>query len=144
LKIVSLEEKTDSAVEMKNYIIVRLKIKESIKSLEKYRKLLENVFKNLGIEEKQVTVQYEGYISKNMTADEKEDMARSLIKELQGEIAFDYWQENSYTVYAYTGLIDEYIESAGCKINIQIAMTYDEQTEKTKIYLATPIINQDW
>lgn len=79
-----------------------------------------------------------------MSGEEKENMARILVKELQGEIAFDYWQGDSYTVYAYTGLIDEYIEFVGCKINIQIAFTYDEQTDKTRIYLASPIINQDW
>lgn len=144
LKIVSLEQEVDSIIKMKHYIIVRLKIKESIKSIEKYRKLLESSFKELGIEEKQVTVQYEGYVPKKMTIEDKEDMARLLVKELQGEIAFDYQQKDTYTVYAYTGLIDEYIETVGCKINIQIAMTYDEQAEKTRIYLATPIINQDW
>ena len=79
-----------------------------------------------------------------MTNENKEEMARQMVKELQGEIAFDYWQNDTYTVYAYTGMIDEYIETAGCKINIQIAMTYDEQTEKTKIYLASPILNQEW
>ena len=37
----------------------------------------------------------------------------------------------------YTGLIDEYIETVGCRINIQIAATYDEVADKTRIYLAT-------
>lgn len=145
LKVVSLEQDTDESVKLKNYVIVRLKIKDSIQSLEKYRKLLDNAFEELGIKQKQVTMQYEGYISDFMSKEDKEDMARRLVEELQGEIAYDYWQDDTvYTVYAYTGLIDEYIETAGCKINIQIAMTYDNQTEKTKIYLATPIINQDW
>ena len=144
LKIVSMEQEVDSAIKLKHYIIVRLRIKDSIQSLEKYRKLLDDAFEKLGIKQKQVTVQYEGYITKQMTKENKEETARQLVKELQGEIAFDYWQNDTYTVYAYTGLIDEYIESAGCKINIQIAMTYDTQTEKTKIYLASPIINQDW
>lgn len=144
LKIVSLEQADDSGVQMKHYIVARLKIKESIKSSEKYRKLLEDAFKGLGIDKKQITVQYEGCVQGLMSGEEKENMARILVKELQGEIAFDYWQGDSYTVYAYTGLIDEYIESVGCKINIQIAFTYDEQTDKTRIYLASPIINQDW
>lgn len=144
IKVVSIEQKVDSAVKLKHYIIVRLRIKESIQSLERYRKLLDNAFKGLGIDQKQVTVQYEGYISRAMTNENKEEMARQIVKELQGEIAFDYWQNDTYTVYAYTGMIDEYIETAGCKINIQIAMTYDEQTEKTKIYLASPILNQEW
>lgn len=144
LKIVSLEQEADSAVKTKHYIIVRLKIKDSIQSLDKFRNLLEKAFDELDVEHKQITMQYEGYISKLMNRDEQMDMANELINELQGEIAFDYWQDDNYSVYAYTGMIDEYIETAGCKINLQIAMTYDDETEKTKIYLATPIINQDW
>jgi len=144
LKVVSLVQDIDSEVKMKHYVIARLKIKESIKSLEKYRELLENAFDKLGIDKKQVTVQYEGYITGLMTKESKEAMARQLVNELKGEIAFEYWQNDNYTVYAYTGLIDEFIESAGCKINIQIAMSNDENSKKTKIYLASPIINSGW
>ncbi|CUH91723.1 YwmB family TATA-box binding protein [Herbinix luporum] len=144
LKIVSLEQENESAIKMKHYIVVRLNIKESIRSIEKYRKLLEETLKELGIKQKQVTLQYEGSVPGIMPIEDKKDMARLLVKELQGEIAFDYQQSDSYTIYAYTGLIDEYVEAAGCKINIQIAMTYDEQLDKTRIYFATPIINQGW
>jgi hypothetical protein len=144
LKIVSVEQEVDNIIKMKHYIVVRLNIKESIKSIEKYRKLIEESMDELGIEQRSVTVLYEGIVMGSMTREDKEEMASLLVKELQGEMAFDYQQGESYTVYAYTGLIDEYIETVGCKINIQIAMTYDEQSENTKIYLATPIINQGW
>jgi hypothetical protein len=30
------------------------------------------------------------------------------------------------------------------KVNIQIAMTYNELTNKTKVTMATPILNQSW
>ncbi|TAH67736.1 MAG: hypothetical protein EWM47_08850 [Anaerolineaceae bacterium] len=144
LKIVSIQEDNDLAIKMKHYIVVRLNIKESIKSIEKYRKLIEGSLDELGIANRQVNVLYEGIVDGFMSKKEKEDMASLLVKELQGEVAFDYQQGESYTVYAYTGLIKEYIETVGCKINIQIAMTYDEQSENTRIYLATPIINQSW
>lgn len=144
IKIASLKQEADSAVTMKHFIVTRLKIKDYVKSADKYRKLLESAYKELKLKENQLTVQYEGSVRGSMPVEDKEDMARLLVKELQGEVAFDYQQGDSYTLYAYTGLIDEYIESAGCKINIQIAITYDEETDKTRIYLATPIINQDW
>lgn len=144
LSIVSLEQEVDAVIKMKHFIVVKLNIKESIKSIEKYRQMIEIALDGLGIEERQVTVMYEGIVLGLMPMKDKEEMASLLVKELQGEVAFDYQQGESYTVYAYTGLIDEYIETVGCKINIQIAMTYDEQSEKTKIYLASPIINQGW
>lgn len=144
LKIVSMGQEIDSAVKIKHYIVVRLKIKESISSIERYRKLLEESLDKLGIGQRQVTVLYEGFALGLMDKAEKEHMASLIVKELQGEVAFDYQQGDGYTVYAYTGLIDEYIETVGYKINIQIAMTYDEQSDRTKVYLATPIINQGW
>lgn len=143
LKVVSLEQE-DSAITMKHYIVVRLNVKDSVKSIEKYRELIEDALKELSIKQQQVTLQYEGSVTGVMSMEDKEEMAQLLVKELQGEIVFNHRQGESYTVYAYTGLIDEYIESVGCKINIQVAMTYDEQLDKTRIYLATPIINQGW
>lgn len=144
LKLVSMEEEIDSTITMKHYIVVRLNIKESIKSIENYRKLIEDSLQELDIKQKQVTVQYEGSVPGLMPMKDREEMALLMVNELQGEIVFNYQQGESYTVYAYTGLINEYIESVGCKINIQVAMTYDEELDKTQIYLATPIINQGW
>lgn len=144
IKIVSIQEEIASEAKIKHYIVVRLTIKESIKSMEKYRKLLEKSLDELKIPDRQVTVLYEGMVDGLMSKADKEKMARGLVKDLQGEVAFDYQQGASYTVYAYTGLIDEYIETVGCKINIQIAMTHDELAKKTRIYLATPIINESW
>ena len=144
IKVVSVEQEVDSAITMKHYIVVKLNIKESIKSMKKYRKLVEDALQELEIAQKQVTVQYEGSVAGKMSIKDKEEMSQLLVKELQGEIIFNHQQGEGHTVYAYTGLIDEYIESVGCKINIQIAITYDEQSDRTRIYLASPIINQSW
>jgi hypothetical protein len=144
LKIISIEEEVDSAIKMKHYVVVRLKIKDSIKSIEKYRRMIEDSLDDLEIVNRQVNVMYEGIMDGLVSKNNKEDIADLLVKELQGEIAFDYQQGESYTVYAYTGLINEYVETIGCKINIQIAMAYDEETDKTRVYLATPILNDSW
>ena len=49
-----------------------------------------------------------------------------------------------YTVYAYTGLINDYVKSEGNKINVNIAFNYNEKKNKTNLYVATPILNQDY
>lgn len=144
LKVVSLEQKEGAAIRMRHYIIVRLNIRDSIQSMDKYRKKLSDSFDEIGVEKKQVTLQYEGSFNGMLSSDEKERIAGLLVDELQGEIAIEHDEEGMYTVYAYTGLINEYILSLGSKINIQIAVTYDEQAGKTRVYLATPILNQSW
>ena len=144
LKVISLEQKKDSAIKMKHYIVVKLDIRDSIHSIDKYRKLLEDALEDLGVDEKQLTLQYEGSFSGMLSRAEKDRISELMVSELDGEVAIKYEEDNLYTVYAYTGLINEYIISLGSKVNIQIAITYDEQVGKTVICLASPILNQSW
>lgn len=144
LKVISIEQEKDSAIKIKHYIVIRLNIRDSIQSIDKYRKILEDSLDELGIENKQTTLQYEGSFNGMLSVEEKDRISGLLVDELQGTVALKYNENGLYTVYAYTGLINEYIVSMGSKVNIQVAVTYDEQAEKTKVYLATPILNQSW
>ncbi len=144
LKVVSMEQENASETIMKHYIVIKLDIRDSIQSIDKYRKLLENALGDLGVEKKQLTLQYEGSFSGRLSTAEKDRISDLMIHELEGEPAMKYAEDDLYTVYAYTGLINEYIMTMGSKINIQIAINYDEEAGKTMIYLASPILNQNW
>ena len=132
------------SVDQKHYIIVRLSIQEGIAGIDKYKKTLENAFKNLEVKDMQVTLKYEGNQEGDLTSEQKHEMAQLLVDELQGEIALEYDEGDMYTVYAYTGMLKEYITSMDTKINIQIAISYNEVSNKTRITLATPIISDSW
>lgn len=144
LKVISLEQEEEAVTKIKHYLVIRLNIRDSIQSIDKYRNILEEALDELGVENKQITLQYEGSFSGMLTTDEKDRISNLLIGELQGTTAIRYEEGGVYTVYAYTGLINEYIVSMGSKINIQIAVNYDEETGKSRVYLATPILNQNW
>jgi hypothetical protein len=92
----------------------------------------------------QITLKYEGNKEGDLTSEQKHEVAQLLVDELQGKIAMEYDEGDLYTVYAYTGMLKEYITSMDNKINIQIAISYNELTNKTKIELATPVIGEDW
>lgn len=144
LKVVSMEEKIEEAVKVRHYIIVRLTIKDSIYSMDKYSTLIEEALRELGMKDINMTLQYEGSFQGELSANEKDRIAHSLVEELHGITAIKYNENDLYLVYAYTGLIPEYTESLGTKINIQIEVTYDELTDKTKVYMATPILQNNW
>lgn len=144
LKVVSLEQKEGDTVQTKHYIIVRLTVLDGISSIEKYKKLLEAELDNLKVTTKQITLKYEGSREGNLTSQQKKDIANLLVQDLQGEVAVEYDEGDLYTVYAYTGLLNEYVTSAGNKINIQVAITYNELTNKSTITLATPVLNENW
>jgi hypothetical protein len=146
IKVVSLgeEQENNAEIEMKHYIIVRLSIYEGIQSIDRYKNIIEDTLAKLGVDYKEVTMKFEGKYDGNLSLAEKNQIASNLVKELKGEIALEYDEGDLYTIYAYTGLLNEYIVSDGSKVNIQIAITYNELTNKSTVTLATPILNESW
>lgn len=144
IKVISLEQKENSTVKIKNYIIVRLTILKSVQSIDKYKSILESTLGHLGFSDKQITMQYKGCYDGELSKKEKEQIVKMLVEDLQGKVAVEYDEGDLYTVYAYTGLLEEYIMSNGSKVNIQVAIAYNKVSNKTTVYLATPIINQNW
>jgi len=143
LKLISLAT-ADDEDSMKHYIIARLNLKKSIKSIDMYKKLLETALKKLGVKSKQVTLEYEGVKEGELSPDKKRELAGLLIDELHGELALEYDEGDLYTAYAYTGMVDEYIISNGSKINIQVVIAYNGASNRTTISLATPVMNNSF
>lgn len=143
IKVVSLEQEEDPT-RLKHYIIVKLNILQGIGSIDQYKKILEETLSDLGVTSEQIMMKYEGCREGDLTSLQKHEIAELLVGELQGEIALEYDEGDLYTIYAYTGMLNDYVTSMGNKINVQIAITYNELTNKTKISLATPINNESW
>lgn len=144
IKLVSMEKEEDNTAKINHYIIVRLNILKGIQSIDRYKDILEKELRDLKVEDQQITLKFEGNRVGDLTTQQKHDLAVLLVDELQGEIALEYDEGDIYTVYGYTGMLNEYITSMDNKINIQIAITYNELTNKTRISLATPIMNESW
>lgn len=144
LKVASIQEKVGNTTEVKHYIIARVSVSDSIRSIDQYKKELEKAIKAEGVKDLQTTLKYEGSKDGNLSREQKREMADNLVKDLQGKIAMEYDEGDIYTVYGYTGLLNDYVSSLGNKINIQIAITYNELKDKTVVTLATPVINDSY
>ncbi len=144
IKIISVEQEEDDVIKMKHYLIVRLTICEGIQSIDRYKAILEKAFDRIEARDVQVTLRYEGNREGDMTTEQKHELAQLLVDELQGRIALEYDEGDIFTVYGYTGMLKEYVTTLDNKINIQIAISYNELTNKTRIELATPIMEEDW
>ena len=144
LKLISLTDADAGENGMKHYIIVRLNLKKSIKSIDMYKRILEASLKKLGIKNKQLTLEYEGVREGELSTEQKRKLAKLLIDELHGELALEYDEGDLYTAYAYTGMLDEYIVSNGIKINIQLVIAYNETGNRTRISLDTPVMNNSY
>ena len=140
IKVVSLKEDSIS----KNYIIVQLSLSSGIQNIDQYKKIVEEELGTLDVKDEQVILKYEGSREGELSLEEKRTLATTLIAELQGDVALEYDEGDLYTVYGYTGMLKEYISSMGNKINVQVAITYNEMKDSTRIVLATPILNDSY
>lgn len=127
-----------------HYLYVKLSIFEDLDSIISYKDKLEEVFKYLKTEQNQIVVEFVGEYNGNLPLEEKNKIANQLVKDLGGNIAYENRKEDLFTVYAYSGLIKEYITVAGSKVNMQVAMNYNEQEDATYVYLATPFLNDGY
>ncbi len=71
-------------------------------------------------------------------------IANSMIKELGGKIIYENRDKELYTIYAYSSQLPEYVSVDRNKINIQVAMRYEQDSDRTVVYLATPLLRGDW
>jgi hypothetical protein len=142
LKIISIEkENTEGLTEINHYFMVNLKLFKNMDSVLKYRDLLKKVFRELNATEIQTTMQLSSNYKGKLSLDNMNKIADSMIANLDGKVAYENRKENLFTIYAYSGLLDEYVTSLGTKINIHVAINYDELTDSTNVYLGTPVIN---
>lgn len=145
IQIISMHTlKEDNIRINKQYIVIDIEIYENINSAIKYKEIIEETLKEIKVAYYQTTMGFSGFYDGKISLDEMNKISNGLINNLEATIVSENREDTLFTIYAYTGLIDEYITTAGRKVNINIAITYNEETDKTEIYLATPIINTDF
>lgn len=124
-------------------VAVNMRLKGRTDCAITYKNMVADVFDANGIK---------GYVNLNLRGElpgalnyyERNKAADALLKKLDAEVVAENRDSEIFTVYAYTEDVEEYITSAGRKVNINIAEEYDENRDKTIIYLSTPLNNLDY
>ena len=49
-----------------------------------------------------------------------------------------------YTIYAYTTYVSDFVMQEDQAVNVNIAMRYNEEEDKTYVYVATPVLGLDY
>lgn len=142
IQLVSVNANEDSEIPIiHNYVLIRMEVYDQIESILNYKRLIQKAFKELEMEEESSYVQFSGRYPGMLTLESKNEIADQMIERLRGHVAYENRADDLYTVYAYSGGLPEYISVGKSKVNIQVSMTYNEVTNETWVYLATPIMN---
>lgn len=144
IRIIGISEETGEGIEEKNYVYVRITLKEAIEPVLTYKELLETTLSKMECAEISTTLQLIGDYPGYLTLERRNEAAEKILKALGAEVVYEYRQEDLYTIYAYTAGLENYITVEGNKINLHIAMSQDENRYRTILYLASPILPDTW
>ena len=70
---------------------------------------------------------------------ERNKLADELLSELSAKVVAENRDADMFTIYGYSQGIKDYLEIGGNRINVNIAMNYDEINNTTNIFLSSPI-----
>ncbi len=145
LKCVTLGQNDTNKTARTHYLLVRICIyKDTGLYLSSYQQKVRKLLDNLGAKERNCTVQFAGNFAGKLTVSQLNEIADRLLAGLDAKVICENRTEELYTVYGYARGQQQSITVDGKKINIQIAAAYEENEDRTKIYLATPMISGDW
>lgn len=145
IEIISAEKEVGNNLkEIRHYILVEISIYEDSNSILNYKDKIEHIMQEIEVEDYQSIVKLSGSYKGKLSLEEKEEISNKLLRDIEGKKISENITEDLFLVYGYTGLISDYIRTGGHKINLNIVITYSEDMDVTNLYLATPILNEEY
>lgn len=136
-------EQNNLEKEIQQFLDIQLDLYSSVDSGLSYGELLQQIFALYEIEGK-VAVNYIGTMPGWLDLEDRNRLGDELLDKLSAKIMQEYRSEDLFTIYGYTNILNEYEEIGGKKVNVNIAITYDEEQDVSQIYLATPYLMEDY
>lgn len=125
------------------YIYIGISLKNGIDSAFTYEEIVKEILKKLEMDTP-VNVNLKGEVYGKLDANTKDTLADALLGKLGAKIVTQNRADDMYVIYAYDDDLKDYINVGQGKVNVNLSITYDETRNRTCIYLATPMNNQDF
>lgn len=144
LKAITEEKKnTDGSIASHQSVYVKITAYNNVDCAMDYKELVEGMFDAMGIEGN-VNVNLSGSLEGNLNYEQRNALTDSLLKGLNAEVVVENRDTDIFTVYGYTQGIKQYISIGGEKINVNIAIGYNELDNTTQVYLSSPVSSLDY
>lgn len=127
----------------KQYIIANISLDTTMESAMAMKAKMEDVLDSYTKNSKSsanVTGLYEG----KLNIEERNEIAADILGDLGARMVTDHRDMQLYTIYAYTTYISDYVMQEDNAINVNIAMRYNEDEDKTYVYVAVPVLGVDY
>ncbi|WP_227762527.1 YwmB family TATA-box binding protein [Zhaonella formicivorans] len=125
------------------YLLVNLTQRGSSTNLEDWQEKAKAAFKKLGASPK-VSVIFTGTLEKELTLVQKERLVYEMFKEVAALRVEGVSGPELVSISGYTPLIKDSLKVDGRKINLNIALSYDDIAGKTVVRVGSPLLNGEY
>jgi hypothetical protein len=144
LKFITVEsDASNNTKKVNQYVAAEIELFDTADCALAYRNLLETILENHQVTG-DITVSLKGKYPGQLTLEEKNKLADNLLEKLDTKVQTEQRTDQMYVIYGYSKYIREYKKVNNQKINVSLAMNYNEQADATYIYLSTPLISEDY
>lgn len=144
IKVVELVEKVaNNSLKVENYIVVNVVLHEKCQSVLYFRDKIREVFDKYdiyGTDNLTVTSIHAGRLNE----EQAKLVVEQIVKTMDCKVRDTFKTDDIYSIYGYSGFIDNHILSDGKRINVDLALTYNEVEDVTYLYAAIPVITIDY
>lgn len=123
------------------YIYITITLYNDVENVLTGRDLLVDMFESIGVEA-HTNIYLEGELEGQLSSLKKEWLVQEFLKAMEAKEVSGNRDQYLYTIYGYTQNERQCVYQNGEKVNVNIAITYDEENDKTLIHMAVPFINK--
>ncbi len=144
INIVTMENHVEKVIlTQKQYVTVEMEFDNSLESAVYYRDKVEKLFEDMDIGA-DITLSLRGDIEGELSNSEKNAISDHILENVGGEVVTENRGADIFTIYAYTDKIEDYVVYGTTKTNINIVIDYNDVKGMTEVYMATPIMEEDY
>jgi hypothetical protein len=144
IKVVEVIEKVpDDGLKVDNYIVINIVLSEKCNSILFFRDRITKIFEEMDMDVRDnltITSQHKGKLDEYKA----KEIVREIANKMSCQVKDSFKTENIYSIYGYSKYIDEHIVTEGEKINVDLALTYNELEDMTYLYAAIPVITIEY
>lgn len=126
-----------------NYLYVRIDLFNSPQSGFYYMTKLNDILAKFDIDQK-CTMNFHGKVKGRVNNRDREKKVKDVFASVGAREVDRVDCDGIYSVYGYTTQMQGHVTTDGRKININVSTSYNEETDETNIYIASPVLSVDY
>ena len=127
----------------KQYILISIELNSSPENIMEIRDKVDEIYNDIGVDNSS-NIYLKGSIAGELTQKDKVEMIDSVFDDLEARVVLSNTLDTTYNVYGYTKNEKSYVYQMGEKVNVNMAISYDENENMTYIHIASPFINKSF